>query len=278
MATGYAEQYLSQSEGLWQEDPQIYPEESPKLDTLLKLWFRVLLEAERHKRSRGVNMESLQQVLSATYTCSKLMLETDLPIKTRERVAGRLPQLLERVLGIVGQCQERPGARSGYDLGLAGLLREEIHDLASEHGWAVEVEAEPVHPSAMSETVAWLSVREALQQAALNPNTQWVNLTIKLTGDQLAIKVLIITNGPELIGAPENVAAAPFLAPLYARLTGGSCRWRDLSRTDSGRASGSEMELTLPLETPQIMLKEVGELPSPSIESVAAMGHRYHGV
>ena len=97
----YAEQYLSQSEGLWQEDPQIYPEESSKLDTLLKLWLQTRLEGEQNKRSRGVNMESLHQVLSAAYTCSKLMVGTDLPIKTRERVAGRLPQLLERALGLI---------------------------------------------------------------------------------------------------------------------------------------------------------------------------------
>jgi len=128
--------------------------------------FAAWLDVEGRLRSKGVNMESHQQVLSAAHTCSQLILEGAVPANSRKAIASRLHELLE---GALEKVQEGAAGPENHDLGLADLLREELYGKATEHRWRIEMELETARASAMTETVAWLIVREAVERAVLNP-------------------------------------------------------------------------------------------------------------
>ncbi|MFQ5933245.1 MAG: hypothetical protein ACE5KI_01215 [Dehalococcoidia bacterium] len=247
----HSKEHQKRSNDLWQDQLRIYAEEIAKLYTLLKSESVAWLEIKEHLKSRGANLETLYQMLSAAYTCLNLMVVGDASAQTWEVSAGRLLPILERALRILEEYRKDLEGYGDYDLGLAPLLHQEINALASEHGWEVEVETEPVSLPVISETVAVLSVREALQRAVLNPNTQRVTVAMKPTGNQLVIKVMVYTNGPSSKGSSRKDGTEVLLTPLYVSLIGGSCRWQTGSDSAAGRTAASEMELTLPLEMPR---------------------------
>lgn len=231
-----------------QEQLQVYAQEIPGLYSLMRSGFAAWLDVEGRLRSKGVNMESLQQVLSAAHTCSQLMLEGAVPASSRKAIASRLHKLVEGALERVQKGAAGPGIHENHDLGLAALLREEIYAKASEHSWHIEVELETMRASAMTETVAWLIVREAVQRAALNPETQRVSLTMKRMGEQLNIILSLYPDGLEPQNGNLKYHRREFLTKLYARVARGSCTWRPVWDSKSGLGSGVEMELKLPLD------------------------------
>ena len=233
------------------EQLHIYANELAQLYALLRSRSRVWLEAEERLRTRGTHAEALHQLLSAAHVYSQLALGGDLAPEERQAVAQRLPYLLERAVAILRDDRKESGTPGVDDLGLAALLRQEVYGLASEHDWDVNLETENVRPCPLSETVAHLVVREALTRAALDPCTRGVAISAKARDDQLTIKLTLYGNGTGPVGDPEEDTAQVALIRLSARLAGGSCQWRRVPGSAAGGGEATEMELTLPLDTPQ---------------------------
>ena len=233
------------------EQLHIYAVELGKLHALLRSRSRVWLEAEERLRAGGTHTEALCQVLNSAYMCSELMLEGELCPEGRQDVAKRLHHLLERALSFTGEYKRGSGAYGRDDLGLAALLRQEVYILAPQCGWDVQIDTETVRPCALSETAAYLIVREALQCAVLSPRTRRVTLTLKTRGDQLVTRVIAYKE-TKAWESPGADTAGVFLTRLYARLAGGSCRWRTVSDSAADFGEASEMELALPLGTSEM--------------------------
>ena len=230
------------------DELNIYAGEFAKLYSLLKSRSNGWLEAEDRLLRRGRNGESIHQMLSAAYISSQLLLDGGLSREALQAVADRLQQSLKCALENLREYRGESGSTEHDDLGLAALLRQEVYGLASVYDWEVQVEAEVVRPSTRSETVAYVIVRETLQQAATNPRTRSVTLSMQAKGDLFVIKVIHYRDGLEPAGRPGEEDAET-LTRLYARAGGGICRWRTLADSQAGSRVRVEMELTLPLGT-----------------------------
>jgi len=114
-----------------QEQLQVYAQEISGLYSLVRSGFAAWLDVEGRLRSKGVNIESLRQVLSAAHTCSQRMLAGAVPASSRKAIASRLHELLDGALKRVRTGAEGPGIHENHVLGLAALLREELYAKAS---------------------------------------------------------------------------------------------------------------------------------------------------
>ncbi|MFQ5872432.1 MAG: hypothetical protein ACE5JL_01325 [Dehalococcoidia bacterium] len=231
------------------EQLNAYAAELAGLYDALRSKSRVWLEAEGRLRTRGTHSETLGEVLCAAHICGQLILEDGLLPKDRKAVAGRLLSSLDRAMELLREYEKESGTYGRDDLGLAALLRQEIYRVASQYGWDIQMETDTVSPCALSETAAYLIVREALQHLALNPRTQQVTLTLRAIGERLIITLIACDDGAEPVESPDRETTGVFLTRLYARFAGGSCSWRTSS---SDLKTATEMELTLPLGTSEL--------------------------
>ena len=232
------------------EQLEIYAAELADVYALLRSRCEASLVAEERLRDRGTRAESLEQVLSAAFTYAQLMEDTELPFEGQRAVAGRVRSLLERALGILQEHRMEMSAYGRDDLGLAALLRQELDHAATECGWDTHVETDNVSPSTLTSTTAWLVAHEALQRARLNPRTRRVTLAMKAAGEALVIRITAYDDGTGQEQSQGPGTAHEVVIRLYARLSGGSCRWRTGRADRSLGWTASEMELTLPLGTP----------------------------
>ena len=232
-----------------QEQLNAYAAELAGLYDALRSRSRVWLEAEGRLRTKGTHADTLGAALHAAHIYGQLLMEDGLLPKDRKAVAGRLLSSLERAIALLQDYEKESGTYGRDDLGLAALLRQEIYQVASQYGWDIQVEMDTVSPCALSETTAYLIVREALQHLALNSQTQQVTLTLRAIGERLIITLNAYGDGAEPVESPGRESTGVLLTRLYARSARGSCSW---GTSSSHLKTTTEMELTLPLGTSEL--------------------------
>ena len=228
-----------------QRQLSIYANELATLYAVLRSRSGDWLAAEGRLRAAGTEAESLTQALVAAQTCTQLLLKEGLSTAQSQTLADRSFPLLNRALKVLGEYRAASGTNGRDDLGLAALLRQELRHAASEHGWEVRAETEDASPAAHIQSAAYLVVKEALAQAARNPFTRRVTLSMETVGARLIIR-LTFEGREECTPGLVDDAGLVVLTQLTARLAGGACRWRTIPETGAQTGADDEVELTLP--------------------------------